>query len=286
MIRKINFVIIFCLIFSFVISLILNEQNNDFINQTAPLQVFYIDVEQGDSALIKCNNEFMLIDSGEKFESEKVINFLKEQQVETIKYVIATHPHSDHIGGMSEIINEFNVENIIMPKVTNNTQFFEDMILSIKQKNVNVITALANKEYSLGESKFFILSPNVEKYENLNNYSVVTKLVYGNASFLFTGDIESMVEKQLLEESVDLDATVLKVAHHGSDTSSTINFLKSVNPTVSVISVGSGNTYGHPNDDILKRITSYSKYVYRTDQNGDIGIFTDGKTLEVITEKR
>ncbi len=289
--RKINFgLFIFFVVVSFLVNYLVNfESEPTFVDGTAygnnsNLQVYYIDVGQGDSTLIKCNDEFMLIDSGEATESDKVVDFLKSKNVDRLKYVIATHPHSDHMGGMSEVINEFAIENIILPKATNNTKVFENMVLAIKNNNVKVITPKINEVYALGDSEFKILSPESIEYDNLNNYSVVVKLEYGKSSFIFTGDIEKLIENKLVE-SADLSATVLKVAHHGSDSSSTSEFIKEVNPTVSVISVGKGNDYGHPKEKVLKRIEEVSEHIYRTDVNGTIGIFTDGETLEVKTER-
>lgn len=250
------------------------------------LEVHFIDVGQGDSTFIESNNEVMLIDAGEEESSEKIIEFLKDNDVTTLKYVVATHPHSDHIGGVNKILDTFEVENIIMPNATTNTKTFEDLVTNIKNKNINVIMANKNSNiYSLGDSQFKLLSPKGIFIDNLNNNSVVLKLEYENASFLFTGDIEKEAENQLVYSNLDLSSTVLKVAHHGSDTSSTVEFLNKVNPIVSVISVGEGNSYNHPYENVIRRINEYSEYLYRTDINGTVSMYTDGEQLEIECEK-
>lgn len=259
----------------------LNVNSIDYEDVEMPLEVYFIDVSQGDSILIKFADEAMLIDGGEKIESKKVINFLKSKNVSKLKYIVATHPHSDHIGGLADIINIFETENIIMPKVTSNSKTFENLVTAIKNNNINVITAKKGYEFKLGESELMILSPISKEYDDLNDYSVVIRMVYKNASFLFTGDAETLVEKEILDNYTSLSADVLKVPHHGSDTSSSIEFLNVVRPTVCVISVGKDNKYNHPKSEIVSRLNLYSKYIYRTDENGDINMYTDGNTIKM-----
>ncbi len=286
--KSIIFSIIFLVLISLFSSLYNSKKPNEFVtaqnnNYDGQLQVYFIDVGQGDCVLAKFKDEYMLIDSGENTEYEKVYQFLNEKKVKKIKYVIATHPHSDHIGSLSYVLNDFEVENIIMPSVTNNTSTFESLVLAIKENNVNTIKALEGENYNFGESNFTILKASNEKYEDLNNNSVVIRLEYKKASFLFTGDIEKEVERDLVNS--EIKSTVLKVAHHGSNTSSSKNFLEKVSPSVSIISVGKENSYNHPNKETLNTIKENSDYVFRTDLDGDISIFTDGDKLDVITSK-
>lgn len=278
-------------IFLIIVTLSFFETNfglsigNDIYVNNSPLQVYFIDVSQGDCTLIKCNDECMLIDSGEEYEANTVIDFLKSKDVTTLKYVIATHPHSDHIGGLDEIIKNFEVENIIIPKISYDSEEFEELKNTIIEYNINVIEPKIGDEYYLGDSKFMILSPSSPYYGELNNYSVVVRLLYKDTSFLFTGDIEGIAESEILDNFSNLQSSVLKVAHHGSDTSSTQEFLEAVNPIVSVISVGEDNIYNLPDKDAVTRIEEYSDDVLRTDINGTISIFTDGYTLDVVTSK-
>ncbi len=276
----------------FVIIFGINVFQNNYVNQEysdlaeRPLQVYFIDVGQGDCQLIKFKDEYMLIDSGEEDQTKKVIEFLKSKEIEKLKYVVATHPHSDHIGGLESVCSDFEVENIIMPKITANTKTFEDLIKVIKKKNINVITAKKGDKFNIQECEFSILSPSLDdEYEELNNYSVVIKLVYGKASFLFTGDAEKEIEQKLINSGEDISAKVLKVGHHGSHTSSTKKFLDKVNSDIAVISVGEDNSYGHPLKSVLDRLNNMADYVLRTDKNGTISVYTDGITLDVISEK-
>lgn len=273
----------------FLSSLFLNSSNTEgssYSNGTKmPLEVHFIDVGQGDSILIKFNGEAMLIDAGEKKESQKVINFLKSKNVTRLKYVVATHPHSDHIGAMSDVLYAFEVENVIMPKVTSTSKTFENLVTAITDKNINVITPIKGDKYTLGDSTFTILSPLRDEYEDLNDYSVVIRLLYGKSSFLFTGDAEILVEDDIMDNFTNLSSTVLKVPHHGSNSSSSSKFLETINPQISVISVGKNNTYDHPKKDVLKRVTEKSDYIYRTDENGDISLYTDGQTIDISMER-
>ncbi len=270
----------------FVIASSING-NTELIDELEqrPLQVFYIDVGQGDCALIKFNDEYMLIDSGEAVYADDVISFIKSKNITKLKYVVATHPHSDHIGGLSEILQNFEVESIIMPKVTTNTQIFEDLIKTIKEKEIEVIVAKVNDKYNLGDSEFVLLAPFDIESDNLNDYSVVIRLLYKNASFIFTADVESNVENQISSSFSNLKSTVLKVAHHGSTTSSSQAFIDAVKPSICVISVGENNSYNHPHKEVVDRLSKICDNIFRTDLNGTIAIYTDGNNLDVLTSK-
>ncbi len=250
-----------------------------------PLQVHYIDVGQGDSSLIQYNGENILIDSGYRSESDNVINFLDKKDVNSIKYIVATHPHSDHIGGLAEIIDTFEVENIIMPLVSNNTNDFENLLDAIDNNNVKVILPKNDYRFDIDDCIFQIVSFDNKNYDNLNDQSIVIRVSYENASFLFTGDIEADAETDIAMQDNNISSTVLKVAHHGSDTSSTKTFLEKVQPKVSIISVGENNDYSHPSEQILDRLYKTSEYVFRTDLNGNISIYTDGYTMNIMVEK-
>jgi competence protein ComEC len=193
--------------------------------------------------------------------------------------VVGTHPHEDHIGGLDTVISNFGVEKIYMPKASSNTRTFEDVLLAIQDKGLKVTTPDPGSSFSLGQAEFTILAPNSGSYSDENNYSIVLKMVYGNTSFLFTGDAEEIPEKEMLSAGYDLDADVLKVGHHGSSYSTSDKFLTSVSPKYSIISVGTGNQYGHPAQSTLDKLTAAGVEIYRTDESGTIIATTDGSTI-------
>lgn len=248
------------------------------------LKVHFLDVGQGDSIFIELpTNETILIDASIKDASDKIINYLKEEKVSKIDYVFATHPHSDHIGGMSAVIKAFDIGQIYMPKAVTTTKTYENILLTIKDKNLKIKTAKAgNTIIDTDDLKLVVLAPNQDSYESLNNYSIVLKLTYKEKSFLFTGDAETLSEKEI---TGDVEADVLKVGHHGSRTSTSQAFLNKVNPSYAVISVGLNNDYKHPHQEVLDRLEKKNIKIYRTDQNGDIIFTTDGYNIDVKVEK-
>lgn len=243
--------------------------------------VHYIDVGQGDSILIQVNNKNLLIDSGPKSDEKKLFNYLSSLHLDKLDYVIATHPHDDHIGNMAEVIKKYDVFKFYAPKVQSSTKTFEKMVDALKSKNlkINVIKKGTNS-IDLGENtKVSVFSPTKDSYEDLNNYSPVIKIEYGNTSFLFTGDAQADVEKDLLTSNEDIKADVLKIGHHGSSTSTSINFLSKVNPSISVISVGKDNMYNHPSENTIKNLKDSNIIIYRTDIDGTILLSSDGSKI-------
>ena len=247
------------------------------------LEVHYIDVGQGDSILIHLSGKTMLIDAGNNAAS--IITYIKTLNIDKIDAIVATHPHADHIGGMAEIINEFVVDKIYMPKVAHTSKTYENLLLTIKNKNLKVNTAKAGTTIDLGNKiKIEVMAPNSENYNNLNDYSAVVKIEYENVSFLFAGDAEAISEKEMVEKYGNkLKANVLKVGHHGSTTSTTLNFLNTVSPEYAIISVGENNSYGHPNQETLDKLKNID--VFRTDKLGTIVAKTDGQTINFAFEK-
>jgi competence protein ComEC len=243
------------------------------------LEVHFLDVGQGDSAFIKVGENAMLIDAGDRGYGQGIVNYLKAQGVQKLNYLILTHPHADHIGGAAEVIKSIEVERIVMPKATHTSKIFENLLLAIQNKGLKITPPSPGSEYKLGEASFVILAPNSLSYKSINNHSVVTKIVFGNTSFLFTGDAESVSENEMLNKGFNLESNVLKVGHHGSNTSTSEKFLKAVNPEYAVISVGEGNSYGHPTQTILGRLNSYGVKVYRTDKTGTIIAISDGVNI-------
>jgi len=249
------------------------------------LDVQIIDVGQADCTLIKMpDGQNMLIDAGNNSDGGYLVDYLESEDVEKIDYLIGTHPHADHIGGMDDIIENFEIGTIYMPRTTTNTKTFEEVLIAIKKKGLKIETATAGKKVLEGEVFAQFISPAGEYYEELNDYSAVLKLTYGDKSFLFMGDAEALAEKEILQK-FDVKSDVLKVGHHGSSTSSHNAFLKAVNPEIAVISVGEGNDYGHPHKSVLKRLEKIGTRIYRTDLNGTVKVYCDGKSIEVKCEK-
>lgn len=244
------------------------------------LEVHFIDVGQADSIFIKKGNQSMLIDAGNNKDGKLVVDYIKNQNVSTLNYVIGTHPHADHIGGLDTVIDNFEIEKLIMPNAINNTKTFEDVLDSIDKKGLKITKPKVGDKYNLNGSEFIILAPNGEKYENLNDYSVVVKLIDGNNSFLFTGDAEALSEKEMLENNKNLlKSDVLKVGHHGSVTSTSKEFLDAVDPSAAIMFSETGNTYGHPHKEIIELLTTKNIDIYRTDTEGTIIIKSDGENL-------
>jgi len=282
--KKYSFIIFFIILVSTLTmgcNLLKIGSNKNTQPEADKMFVHYIDVGQGDSILIQVNNKNLLIDAGPKSDKKKLLNYLSDLNLDKLDYVIASHPHEDHIGNMSEVIDDYNVLNFYAPKVQSTTKTFEKMIESLKSKNLKInVLKKGTDSINLGENtKVTVFSPTKDSYEDLNNYSSVIKIEYGKTSFLFTGDAEEDVEKEILTSNEDISADVLKVGHHGSSTSTTKDFLNKIHPLIGVISVGQDNTYNHPNNDTLKRLTENKVTIYRTDKDGTIVLSSDGSNI-------
>lgn len=282
---KIKFTIIAFL--SILISLFTTACNNlnysNKNNQPEPnkMIVHYIDVGQGDSILVQVNNKNLLIDSGPKSDKEKFLNYLSGLNLEKLDYIIATHPHEDHIGNMADIIEDYNVLAFYAPKAQSTTKTFEKMVEALKDKNLKIsVIKKGTNSIDLGQNtKVTVFSPNADSYENSNNYSPVIKIEYGNTSFLFTGDAEEDEEKEILNNNEDISSDVLKIGHHGSSTSTSENFLARVNPSIGIISAGKDNSYNHPHKETINLLNKYKVTTYRTDKDGTIVISSDGSKI-------
>lgn len=271
---------------SLLLFLILLCTQTVFIQAATPpqkLTVHYLDVGQADSILIQSpTGKTMLIDAGNNGDSTTIKNYLKKLNIKNIDVLLATHPHEDHIGGMAEIVNSYTIGKIYMPKAVTTTKTYNDMLTAIKAKGLKVTAVTAGVVIDLDSTlKLIMLAPNATEYKDLNNYSAVIKLTYSKTSFLFTGDAEAMSEKEMLDKKYDVGADVLKVAHHGSNSSSSVAFLKAVAPKHAIISVGKDNDYGHPDKTILDRFAVAKINVYRTDLAGTIIATSDGNTVTV-----
>ncbi|OFI06727.1 hydroxyacylglutathione hydrolase [Clostridium acetireducens DSM 10703] len=256
-----------------------NVQVEEKNNYEGDLKVHFIDVGQGDSILLQQGNATMLIDAGKNDAADSVVSYLKKQNIEKLDYIVGTHPHEDHIGGMDAVIDKFNIGKVYMPKKTANTKTFRDVIKSIKAKNLKITNAKSGSSFNLGQAKCTVLAPNSGEYENTNNYSIVIKVEYGSNSFLFTGDAEALSEKEILKKGYNISSDVLKVGHHGSHSSTCNEFLNKVNPKYAVISLGKRNDYGHPHKETLSKLNSKGIQIYRTDESGTIIATANGKDI-------
>ncbi|SMB90297.1 competence protein ComEC [Desulfonispora thiosulfatigenes DSM 11270] len=248
-------------------------------NESSKFKVHFIDVGQADCILVQDGNSSMLIDAGNNGDADLVVDYIKRQKIDKLNYVIGTHPHEDHIGGLDAVIYNFPIDNLYMPKVSHTTKTFKDVIKAVKDKGLKVKTPLPGTNLNLNTAKVTILAPNSSSYEELNNYSIVVKVEYGDSSFLFTGDAEEISENEMVLNEYNLSADVLKVGHHGSHSSTTPEFLNKVNPKHAVIMVGKDNKYGHPHQESLDKLMDKNIKVYRTDVNGTIVATSDGKDI-------
>jgi len=249
------------------------------------LKVHFIDVGQADSILIQTpDGKSMLIDAGNNADGQAVVSYLKGQGVSKIDILVGTHPHEDHIGGMDNVINSFEIGQIYMPKVSHTTKTYEDVLTAISRKGLKITSPTPGSTFSLGEVRFTILAPNSSTYEDMNDYSIVLKMEYGNTSFLFTGDAEQVSENEIIAKGYNLKADVLKVGHHGSSSSTSQAFLDKVSPKYAVIMVGSDNNYGHPHKETMDKLEAKGIPVYRTDENGTIVATSDGNNITFNTQ--
>lgn len=248
------------------------------------VRVHYIDVGQGDATFIELGNgECMLIDAGDSYAWKNITTYISSLGYKKIDYLVGTHPHNDHIGSMAKIIKSFDIGKIYMPKAVGDTSTYTNLLRTISKNGLKVKDTKAGMTIvNDGFLSVDVLAPNSDYYEELNNYSIVLKLTYGNNKFLFMGDAEELSESEIVG---DVSADVLKVGHHGSNTSSSVSFLERVKPKYAIISVGANNDYYHPHGVILKRLDKIGAKIYRTDLNGNIVITSDGNNIKIEVEK-
>ena len=253
-----------------------------------PFSVHFIDVGQADSALILCENEAVLIDAGDVDSYAAIDAYLKAQNVKQLKYFILTHAHADHIGSADDVLKNYAVENVIMPKYSEEnmptSKVYEDLLYALSDSGAKVLAAKAGHTYNLSGCSFSVYAPNKD-YKELNDSSVVVRFTYGETNFLFQGDAAKASENDVLAAGFDVRADVLKMGHHGSKTSSTEKYLRAVSPKLAVISCGENNSYKLPSDSVLQRLTALGIEYRRTDRNGTIVVMSNGKEITVQTEK-
>lgn len=246
------------------------------------LNVYFIDVGQADSILLENKGHYMLIDAGNNEDGPKLVNYFNEQDIKEFDYVVGTHAHEDHIGGMDDIIKNFKINNFYMPDAITTTKTFEDVLDALEETNVIFQTPKVNQTFNLQDTTITTLSVTADE-KNLNDTSIVLKVKHGTNTFLFMGDASTKIEKNLLNK--DIKSDVLKVGHHGSRYSTSLEFLKKVSPEYAVISVGENNTYKHPHEEILKRLEEQNIQIYRTDKQGTILAKSNGSIITFSTIK-
>lgn len=256
-----------------------NKTNNTIIigsgdkEDSENLKVYFIDVGQADCTLIINGNESALIDAGNNEDGEDVVKYIKDKGIEKLNFVIGTHPHEDHIGGLDEVISNIYVDKIYLPKIQTNTKTYEDVLAAIQNKNKKINSLKKGDRLKIGEAEAEVITDSILDKNNLNLSSNIIRLEFNETSFLFTGDAETENEQSIIKwEQVD----ILKVGHHGSTTSTSQNFIKQIKPQYAIISVGKYNDYDHPHDKIIKRLQNIGAKILRTDESG---------TVEVIVTK-
>lgn len=261
---------------------------NPPVTAEGELEIHFIDVENADCIFVRQQDKTLLIDAGESTTFDRVERYLEDYGVDHLDLVIATHPHADHIGGMPSVLERFSVGEFIMSfmpeDATPTTRTYIRMLELLDEKEIPVREAKVGDIYELGTARLQILGP-IEETDEKNDMSVITRLTFGDRAFLFTGDAESGVEKQLVNSGYPLSADVLKLGHHGSKTSSSSLFLKAVSPQCVIATCGAENDYGHPHREVLQRLESMGITLYRADVSGNIVITSDGETFKVSTEK-
>lgn len=264
-----------------------NQPSSDLGEVNGNLEVSYLDVGQGDAAYIRVNDFDILIDAGPRSDADRLMEQLEKKNIDDFEMVIATHPHEDHIGGMVKVFERYDVKEFYMPKVTHTTQTFKNMVNAVNKEGIKIQTIKEGMSFDLGSgAKIDVYSPIYESYEEFNDYSPIMKLTFGETELIFTGDAEAHAEQDVVAKYPnDLDADVLKFGHHGSSTSSTDEFLKSVSPEYGIISCGVDNKYGHPHRETLDKISKYNIKAYRTDKQGQITLTSNGKDISIKTEK-
>ncbi len=281
-IRKlISFVVVMLVVASLFPSMIFAAKPSPDVSS---FWVEYIDVGQGDAALVQCDGHYMLIDGGPSGASSILYSILRNKRISTLDVVIATHPDADHIGGISGALNYATAKTCYSPVTEHDTKQFKSLTKYLRRHGVSITVPQAGQKFSLGSAEVELIGP-VSVCDDSNDSSIVARVTYGDTVFLFMGDAEDEEENAIYKAGYDLDCDVLKVAHHGSAYSTSDTFLKHADPDIAIISAGKDNTYGHPTKEVLDRLSKIKVDLYRTDLQGDITCTSDGKNITVSTEK-
>ena len=255
------------------------------IPESSKFEVHFIDVGQADAALLLCDDETMLIDGGNPDDSNLIAAYLKKLNIDHLDFLICSHAHDDHVGGISGALSVATAGKVFAPQTENDIRSYISFKKKVSAQNLKIENPVLGDTFDFGRSKVLFLGPVHETTDNLNNTSIMMKITYGNTSFLFTGDAEHEEELSVIEQGYDLSADVLKVGHHGSSYSTSYLFLRKIMSKYGVISVGKHNPYGHPSEQTISRLNDADVAVYRTDLQGDIIFSSDGKNISVKTQK-
>ena len=248
------------------------------IPEESTFEIHFIDVGQADAALVLCDGKAMLIDGGNVADSSLIYTYLKKHNLSHLDYVIGTHAHEDHIGGLAGALNYATVDVAYCPTTSYDSDAFRNFVAALNKKGVSITVPTTGTSFEFGSAVCTMLAVNTDRTDP-NNTSIVLRIEYGDTAFLFAADAERIVEQAILDSGVEISSTVLKVGHHGSDTSTSYVWLREIMPQYAVISVGSDNSYGHPTEDVLSRLRDAEVKTYRTDMQGDIICVSDGTTV-------
>lgn len=268
-----------------IFTIILSACGTYIEEDSVGLSVHFLDVGQADCALLVSDGEAMLIDGGNREDSSLLYSYLSDLGIEHLEYIIGTHAHEDHMGGLLAALNKATVGKIYIPKLGNDAKFYSDFLEKAEEDEIEIDNPEPIEALELGSCSVTLMTPKNCDEEDINNSSIMARVVCGEKSFLFTGDAEMEEEHDILEQGFDISSTVMKAPHHGSETSSSYSFLREVMPEIIVISVGADNPYSHPHEEVLSRYKDLGATVLRTDENGHIVINTDGKNLSIEPKK-
>lgn len=261
-----------------------SESSSPDIGADSNFEVHYLDVGQADASLILCDNKTMLIDGGNPGDSSLIAAYLKKLNISHLDYIICSHAHDDHVGGLPGALSVATAGKVYAPITENDIKEYQSFKSKVASQGLTITNPSPGDTFQFGSSTVLFLGPVHENVSDLNDTSIVLKITYGDTSFLFTGDAERDEEQSILAQNYDLSATVLKVGHHGSGDSTTYPFLREIMPEYAIISVGENN-YGHPTEETLSRLRDADVKVYRTDMQGDIIASSNGKTVNIKTVK-
>lgn len=253
--------------------------------QNSSFEVHYIDVGQADASLVLCDGAAMLIDGGNSADSSLIYSYLKSRAIDHLDYIVCTHAQEDHAGGLSGALNYATVDVALCPVTDDDNAAFQDFVKFLGQQSVSITVPTPGDSYALGSATIQVLGPISMDEDEPNNTSIVLRVVYGETSFLFTGDAEREEEQEILDAGYMVQSTVLKIGHHGSSSSTSYRFLREVMPLYAVIHVGADNSYGHPTDEVLSRLRDADVKVYRTDLQGSVICTSDGSNVEFTVER-